>query len=444
MKKSISNKGISSPDKRGRHVLRPNKTTIEQVNFVKSHINSFPKIESHYCRKDTNKDYLEGGLNVIKMHKLYEDECIRSGRSPVSQYMYRVIFDKKNNISFHCPSKDQCTFCAQYKNSVATIDENQELVEAYELHIKNKVLSREMKKKDKEMAKADPNMTVACFDLEQVLLTPHSKESILYYTRKLCTFNLTVYDLASKNAQAYVWNESIAKRGACEIATCMYKYLESQQNKKHVILYSDSCGGQNKNRYFLTMLWYAKRKFSFQKIEHKFLERGHTQNENDSVHAAVEFNSRHTSIYTTPQWAATIRTARPARPYDVYELGPQDFLDFKKLGQEVPNFDFDSNGQKIKWLKIKAFTIEAPSNDTVNVRYEDGTTAAMDLSSRRKSSRAKIPPKLPSSNVDPLYQNSSPPAITYQKYKALASLCDSNIIPPVHHSFFKDLRHDSC
>ena len=78
------------------------------------------------------------------------------------------------------------------------------------------------------MAKSDPNMTVACFDLEQVLLTTHRKESILYYTRTLCTFNMTVYDLASKNVQTYVWNESVAKRGACEIATCMFKYLQSR------------------------------------------------------------------------------------------------------------------------------------------------------------------------------------------------------------------------
>ena len=97
------------------------------------------------------------------------------------------------------------------------------------------------------------------FDLEEVLPTPSSVESCLYYKRKLNMYNLTVYDY--RNGQGYfnVWAETTAMRGSNEIASCVYRYLEpiSKEGVKKVTLFSDSCRGQNRNKNFLTMLWYA-------------------------------------------------------------------------------------------------------------------------------------------------------------------------------------------
>lgn len=248
--------------------------------------------------------------------------------------------------------KDVCDICSAYKN--ASESEKIEMQSDYEKHIRCKEWVREMKASDKAKAKADSTLSVACFDLQQVLETPHSNESVMYYTRKLCTFNLTVYDLGTKEGYAYIWNEATSGRGSCEIASCVFKFLEQQSimGKKEAILYSDNCGGQNRNKNFVAMLSYAKSKFQFKKIQHKFLERGHTQSENDSMHAAIEHKSRHVSIYTTPQWAATVRISR-SRPYQVKELHSEDFFDFKCLAESVPNFVYDIQGQKIKWLKQK-------------------------------------------------------------------------------------------
>jgi hypothetical protein len=38
---------------------------------VEEHIATFPKVSSHFCRKDTSKLYLDSRLNVVKMHRLY-------------------------------------------------------------------------------------------------------------------------------------------------------------------------------------------------------------------------------------------------------------------------------------------------------------------------------------------------------------------------------------
>ncbi|KAG8315861.1 hypothetical protein J6590_063210 [Homalodisca vitripennis] len=45
-----SGKSASEPDRRGKHMVRPNKTPAEVVGFVINHISSFPAEESHYSR----------------------------------------------------------------------------------------------------------------------------------------------------------------------------------------------------------------------------------------------------------------------------------------------------------------------------------------------------------------------------------------------------------
>nr|CAH7750558.1 unnamed protein product [Callosobruchus chinensis] len=38
---------------------------------ISNHINLFPKVESHYCRKSTTKEYLHSDLSIPKMYSMY-------------------------------------------------------------------------------------------------------------------------------------------------------------------------------------------------------------------------------------------------------------------------------------------------------------------------------------------------------------------------------------
>ena len=135
----------------------------------------------------------------------------------------------------------------------------------------------------------------------------------------------------------------------------------SESNKKNIILYSDNCCGQNKNRFYISMLWYSLHKFNFNSIQHKYSEKGHSFNENDSVHSAIEHNSREVAVYTTPQWAQQVRTARLSQPYIVKEMGLGDFYDFAEVCSQFKNFDLDEDRQKVYWSGVKAFKISACS-----------------------------------------------------------------------------------
>ena len=61
----------------------------------------------------------------------------------------------------------------------------------YNLHQHNKNLSRKNKEEvDKKRRKTSAELSVACFDLQQVLNCPNGEESNFYYRRELSAYNL--------------------------------------------------------------------------------------------------------------------------------------------------------------------------------------------------------------------------------------------------------------
>ena len=101
------------------------------------------------------------------------------------------------------------------------------LSEKYESHTKNKNLVQEHKKFDIAKAVHNDNTAVCCFDLEEVLHLSHAY------------FNFTIYDFGTLDGYCYVWNEAIASRGACEIATYFLSIIEnlSKTGKRKLVMY---------------------------------------------------------------------------------------------------------------------------------------------------------------------------------------------------------------
>jgi len=89
------------------------------------------------------------------------------------------------------------------------------------------------------------------FDLQSVLQVPETDVSPLYYSRKFCMFNLTIYDMKPpNNGYCYCWMETEGKRGSNEVGTCLYRWLSSLPTTvEEAVLYSDKCGSQNRNQF---------------------------------------------------------------------------------------------------------------------------------------------------------------------------------------------------
>lgn len=177
-------------------------------------------MESHYTRKDTNRKYLSADLNIRKMYILYKELCQEKNQEAANELTYRRIFATEYNFSFFVLKKDQCTICINYEKA----DEEKKgfLEENYKEHIQRKNVCNAEKEKDKERANKDPSFLSVLFDLQAVLQIPHCKVSLLYYSRKLCVFNLTVYEAGlPNNAYCFLWSELNGKKGSCEIGTIL-------------------------------------------------------------------------------------------------------------------------------------------------------------------------------------------------------------------------------
>lgn len=67
IKKRNSVNCFDAKDNRGKHEPS-NKTKPETIQDIKSHIESFPSMESHHSRRDTKRKYLDKDLSIRKMY----------------------------------------------------------------------------------------------------------------------------------------------------------------------------------------------------------------------------------------------------------------------------------------------------------------------------------------------------------------------------------------
>ena len=226
-----------------------NKLPSAAVEEVEEFIKRFPTFPSHYRRKDSKKYFFEMCLNEQKMYRIYSND--NGIESHVSKSSFRNIV-QKFNIGYHKPQKDKCSTCVRYENNEKT----PEAVKNYKEHIRRKDLARKEKRKDKMRAQDDPKFVCIIVDMAQVTPCPKASASEFYYISKLNCFNYSVYNLGTSDGTCYLWDQTTAKRGATECASGLIHYLTKcvSSGVTTVSIWSDTCGGQNRNQMLSSML----------------------------------------------------------------------------------------------------------------------------------------------------------------------------------------------
>ena len=252
---------------------------------------------------------------------------------------------------------------------------------------------------------------------------------------------MSLYSLGDRNGTCYVWDESQASRGACEIASCLVMYNNAVTRGpqiKEITYFSDTCGGQNRNQFVAASLLYSLN-FSetLQTINHKFFERGHSQMESDSIHSSIETAKKLTPVYVPSMWSTVISLARRCKPYIVIPVKYNDIYDFKEFAKlHCPNMKFTKNGKRVNWLKLKWIQIrrDSPRSVFVNESFEENHFEEIRVQS---STRAKGRPLQWPSKLSSLYKSKL--CISEKKKNDLLSLCNSGLIPEEFHAYYKAL-----
>lgn len=205
------------------------------------------------------------------------------------------------------------------------------------------------------------------------------------------------------------------------------KYIEDVDERKTIkslILYSDSCPGQNKNKIVLAAvhntLLHSKH---LETIQINYLLPGHTEMSVDSIHSTIESSIRNTVIWAPSQWLTVCQLARkePA-PYQVETLTHENFKNYEQLSEKY--FKGNLIG-KISKLRIATFKKSSPNVMTVKYSMkDDAAEETIPIISKPKVLAAKYKSCLP---------------ITNTKYSDLKKLCDTNVIPSIFHAEYLKL-----
>lgn len=292
-----------------------------EMEMLETFFSSLPKVESHYCRKNSSKMYIEPNWNSKRELYLFyvNDWCSKNDVNALSRCKFSQTFDDLN-LSLFQPKKDLCDTCESFKsgNLESTV---------YEAHI----LRKEEARMEKSTDKADPKCLIYTMDLQALLLSPKSTVSSLYYKMKLSVHNLTFFDLKTTNAFCFLWNETEGCLTSNDFASITSHFVLSQlplpDGKEKIVLFSDGCSYQNRSCNVANALLHIS---STKKviIEQKYLEVGHTQMEADAVHSTIEKKLKNKKINVPADYITVCQDARRSKPYSVEYLDHHFFKYF--------------------------------------------------------------------------------------------------------------------
>lgn len=482
----LSAEGTISPCKTGKHNKRANALSPGVKESVREHIEKFPKVESHYIRKDSAREYIEEQWNVSRMHRAYlkwmqkRKECealagetdsipvdalsdktsddeflsdhdslaesVNENAEPVINVknpdvacykLYLDIFNNEYNISTHKSKKDQCELCCRWNDNPGL---REELKEEYDQHIKLKLELRRLLQEDKESTKEDGSIAYCNFDLQKVLYCPQGLSSGFYYNSKLSTYNFTVFEIRSfkvTKGYCFTWREGICAKGSNEVCSCVLRYfgIATSEGVKEFKLSCDNCTGQNKNRQVFAMLNFAAAKYGI-KITLKYLLKGHTQSEGDNMHANIETASKGKKLLLPSHWRKVMRAAivDPSQKYKVFKLNQENCYDFKDLVKKQ-NWDVTTDGAAIKWMDIREATFEDGVN--VSIRYDIFEEQRFTINVNRKRGRPVV---LKNYVFNRAYNEPLP--ISESVRKGLTTMCKNGTIPIQYQGFYKKILED--
>ncbi|XP_050306919.1 uncharacterized protein LOC126743746 [Anthonomus grandis grandis] len=249
--------GTAPIDKRGRHLNRKHKLSVETKNKILEYIKSFKARSSHYSLNKTKRIYLSAELNVKKMYDMFKEKF---PQVKASYETYRSIFCKFN-ISFGYSRSDTCSFCDQLKVRIDACQEEKvikDLMFQQKQHLAKAEVFYARKKQARLRSRTKADTEAICIDFGRNLPMPNLSTNDVYYSRQLSLFSFIVHKLSNSEVFFYAYPETVGKKGANEVCLFLFDYitLKLPAEVRNLQIFCDSCSGQNKNFAVFKFLHY--------------------------------------------------------------------------------------------------------------------------------------------------------------------------------------------
>ncbi|XP_050308360.1 uncharacterized protein LOC126744845 [Anthonomus grandis grandis] len=219
IQKSLQKSGTAPIDKRGRHLNRKHKLSVETKNKILEHNKSFKTRLSHYSLNKIKRIYLSAELNVKKMCDMFKEKF---PQVKASYETNRSIFCSKFNISFGYPRSDTCSFCDQLKVQIDACHEEKgikDLIIQQKLHLAKAEVFYARKKQARLRSRTKADTEAICMDFGRNLPMPNLSTNDVYYSRQLSLFSFIVHKLSNSEVFFYAYPETVEKKGANEFCS---------------------------------------------------------------------------------------------------------------------------------------------------------------------------------------------------------------------------------
>ena len=280
------------------------------------------------------------------------------------------------------------------------------LMGEWDLHKAKAERAYQQLKEDTALSHSRSDLELLTFDLEQSLPTPVLTTNVAFYKRQLWTYNVGIHNGKTGSACMHMFHEGTASRGSHEIGSCLLKHLrEMNTDATHLILYSDSCGGQNRNIFIVCLLLHivCSREFTISLIDQKFMVSGHSYLPNDRDFGSVETARRRTQhLYVPQHWYELVRKARHANPFQVCEMETSDFVSLHGLKAAVVNRKKNVAGQKVEWLNIRWIRVTKDKPLQFSYKYSHNTLKCWKTVSLKRKTKGR-PVDMGLVQLPPLY-----------------------------------------
>ena len=129
------------------------------------------------------------------------------------------------------------------------------------------------------------------YDMEKTMPLPKLSVGEAFYLRQIWMYNAGVHVVRQKREGSYfqIWTENEGKRGVYEVCSSLLAFFTiADISSNKLVVWSDSCAGQNKNFATICFWQYVLLSGRFNTTEHKFPEPGHTYLDSDRDFGKVE------------------------------------------------------------------------------------------------------------------------------------------------------------
>jgi hypothetical protein len=357
---SLNQNQTAKKDLRGKTGTRTISNERKQV--VIDHISKFEVIESHYCRENSKRKYLEATLTIPKMYNLYLKHCEEHGViDPVKISMYRRIFCTNFNYSFHKPKKDVCEQCSNYylKKREKRLNEIEET--NMTKHLAEKEAMRKTKNDDKKNA-----IPVLSFDLENVITCPRSFIGNHFYLPKLTIYNLTGHLSTTNKGYCAIWTETVQGRSGNCLASAFRKIVErvlEDNNVEELITWSDSCVPQNRNSHIAFCVLDIMRNYpALQSVTMKYSIPGHgAVQEVDNIHSQIERHMSNIEFFSPLSFVKELKKVNKKHPFLIMQMRDQDFKNYEECSKQLKY-------ENVPFTKVS--TLKFTNNDITQVAFK--------------------------------------------------------------------------